>query len=178
MESQLPKFTREPEKYSRLRLLEALQELYLSIMMLKEGYSRNSAGKLFLSWKALLSSLVVSNFNKIIERKRREGREDEVKWYLRIGYTAPTTGLVGVSRDLEDLGYRGIVNLTTAMLGVHRYAYNGLDRDVSPFGSRREAIISLKELMKSELEIIESLNLDQEGRELVEKIRRELNELG
>ena len=121
---------------------------------------------------------MVSNFNKIIERKRREGREDEVKWYLRIGYTAPTTGLVGVSRDLENLGYRGIVNLTTAMLGVHRYAHNGLDRDVSPFSSRREAIIALKGLMKSEIEIIESLNLDQEGRELVEKIRRELNELG
>ncbi|MFP3074851.1 MAG: PaREP1 family protein [Caldivirga sp.] len=112
----------------------------------------------------------MSNFNKIIERKRREGREDEVKWYLRIGYTAPTTGLVSVSRDLEDLGYRGIVNLTTAMLGVHRYAYNGLDRDVSPFGSRREAIISLKELMKSELEIIESLNLDQRGGSLLRRL--------
>jgi len=36
MESQLPKFTRESEKYSRLRLLEVLQELYLSIVMLKE----------------------------------------------------------------------------------------------------------------------------------------------
>ncbi|BBG27895.1 hypothetical protein IC007_2450 [Sulfuracidifex tepidarius] len=79
MESQLPKFAKEPEKYSKLRLLEALQELYLSVEMLKEGYSRNSASKFFLSWKALLSSIAVSNFNKIVEDKRKEGKEDEVK---------------------------------------------------------------------------------------------------
>ena len=115
MESQLPKFIKELEKYSRLRLLESLQELYLSIEMLKEGYSRNSANKLFLSWKALLSSIVVSNFNKIVEKKRREVKEEEVKWYLRIGYSAPTTGLVGISRDLEDLGFKGLVTLTTAI---------------------------------------------------------------
>ncbi|WP_311732931.1 PaREP1 family protein [Sulfurisphaera ohwakuensis] len=70
---------KEPEKYSRLRLLESLQELYLSVEMLKAGYSRNSASKLFLSWKALLSSIVVTNFNKIVEKKKKEGKEDEVK---------------------------------------------------------------------------------------------------
>ena len=173
MESQLPKFTREPEKYSRLRLLEALEELYLSLEMLKEGYSRNSASKLFLSWKALLSSLVVSNFNKIIEKKKREGKDDEVKWYLRIGYSA-TTGLIGISQDLEDLGFKGIINLTTAMLGIHRYAYNGLDKDISPFHSRNDAIISIKVLIKTEIEIISSMKLEDEEKELIEKIKAKL----
>ncbi|WP_231113773.1 PaREP1 family protein [Sulfurisphaera ohwakuensis] len=56
-----------------------MQELYLSVEMLKAGYSRNSASKLFLSWKALLSSIVVTNFNKIVEKKKKEGKEDEVK---------------------------------------------------------------------------------------------------
>ena len=60
MESQLPKSLRDPKKYSELRLLEAIEELYLGVKMLKEGYSRISANKLFLSWKALLSSLVAS----------------------------------------------------------------------------------------------------------------------
>ena len=60
MESQLPKFLKDPKKYSELRLLEAIEELYLGVKMLKEGYSRISANKLFLSWKALLSSLVAS----------------------------------------------------------------------------------------------------------------------
>ncbi|BFI75846.1 PaREP1 family protein [Sulfurisphaera ohwakuensis] len=177
MESQLPKFIREPEKYSRLRLLESLQELYLSVEMLKAGYNRNSASKLFLSWKALLSSIVVTNFNKIVEKKKKEGKEDEVKWYLRIGYSAPTTGLVGISRDLEDLGFKGLVTLTTAMLGIHRYAYNGLDEDISPFHSRNDAIISIKELVRAEVEIISSMKLGDEERELLEKIKKKLNEI-
>jgi hypothetical protein len=177
MESQLPKFTREPEKYSRLRLLEALQELYLSIEMLKEGYTRNSASKLFLSWKALMSSLVVSNFNKIIEKKKKEGKEDDIKWYLRIGYSAPTTGLMGIARDLEDLGFKGLVNLTTAMLGIHKYAYNGLDEDISPFHSRKDAIIALKELIKSEIDIVNVNSLDEEEKELLEKIKKEIDKL-
>jgi len=141
--------------------------------MLKEGYSRNSASKLFLSWKALLSSLVVSNFNKIIEKKKREGKDDEVKLHLRIGYSAPT-GLIGISQDLEDLGFKGIINLTTAMLGIHRYAYNGLDKDISPFHSRNDAIISIKELIKTEIEIISSMKLEDEEKELIEKIKTKL----
>jgi hypothetical protein len=177
MESQLPKFTREPEKYSRLRLLESLQELYLSIEMLKEGYTRNSASKLFLSWKALMSSLVVSNFNKIIEKKKKEGKEDDIKWYLRIGYSAPTTGLMGIARDLEDLGFKGLVTLTTAMLGIHKYAYNGLDEDISPFHSRKDAIIALKELIKSEIDIVNVNSLDEEEKELLEKIKKEFDKL-
>ncbi|BCU69851.1 PaREP1 family protein [Stygiolobus caldivivus] len=177
MESQLPKFIKEPDKYSGLRLLESLQELYLSIEMLKEGYSRNSASKLFLSWKALLSSIVVSNFNKIIEKKRKEGKEEEIKWYLRIGYSAPTTGLVGISKGLEDLGFKGLVTLTTAMLGVYRYAYNGLDEDISPFHTRDEAMTSMKELMRAEVELISSMKLNDEEKELLEKIKRKLNEV-
>ncbi|MBB5254303.1 PaREP1 family protein [Sulfurisphaera ohwakuensis] len=177
MESQLPKFIKEPEKYSRLRLLESLQELYLSVEMLKAGYSRNSASKLFLSWKALLSSIVVTNFNKIVEKKKKEGKEDEVKWYLRIGYSTSTAGLVGISRDLEDLGFKGLVTLTTAMLGIHKYAYNGLDEDISPFHSRNDAIISIKELVRAEVEIISSMKLGDEERELLEKIKKKLNEI-
>ena len=93
MESQLPKFLKDPKKYSELRLLEAVEELYLGVKMLKEGYSRNAANKLFLSWKALLSSLVASNFDKVVGKKLREGKVEEAEWYRRVGYTAPTTGL-------------------------------------------------------------------------------------
>jgi len=52
---------------------------------------------------------------------------------LKIGYSAPTTGLIGISRDLEDIGFKGLVNLTTAILSIHRYAYNGLDKDIKSF---------------------------------------------
>ena len=48
-------FKVEPEKYSRLRLLESLQELYLSVEMLKAGYPKERARELRLS--ALSQSL-------------------------------------------------------------------------------------------------------------------------
>ncbi|BFI74262.1 hypothetical protein YN1HA_3600 [Sulfurisphaera ohwakuensis] len=79
-----------------------------------------------------------------------------------------------ISRDLEDLGFKGLVTLTTAMLGIYRYAYNGLDEDISPFHSRNDAI---KELVRAEVEIISSMKLGNEERELLEKIKKKLNEI-
>jgi len=51
----------------------------------------------------------------------------------------------------EDLGFKGITNLTAAMLGIHRYAYNGLDKDISPFHGRNDALILIKELIETEI---------------------------
>ena len=175
MESQLPKFLKDPKKYSELRLLEAIEELYLGVKMLKEGYSRNAANKLFLSWKALLSSLVTSNFDKVVGKKLREGKVEEAEWYRKVGYSAPTTGLVGISKDLEELGYNGLIALTTAMLGVHKY--NGLDPDMGPFPSRREALTAIRGLALEELKLISSLELNAEQREALERVKRELGSL-
>ncbi|BBG25112.1 hypothetical protein IC006_2447 [Sulfuracidifex tepidarius] len=86
--------------------------------------------------------------------------------------------MMGISRDLEGLSFKGLVNLTTAMLGVHRYAYNGLGDGISPFHSRSEAIISIKGLMTAEIDIISSMDIGNEERELLEKIKKELNSVG
>ncbi|WP_052302258.1 hypothetical protein [Acidianus hospitalis] len=62
------------------------------------------------------------------------------------------------------------------MLGIHKYAYNGLD-DISPFHSRKDAIIALKELIKSEIDIVNVNSLDEEEKELLEKIKKEIDKL-
>ncbi|AEE94675.1 PaREP1 family protein [Acidianus hospitalis W1] len=49
--------------YASLRLLECLTEIRISLEMLKEGYSRNSAQKCFIAWKAFLSELASLNLD-------------------------------------------------------------------------------------------------------------------
>ncbi|BDB98040.1 hypothetical protein [Saccharolobus caldissimus] len=75
------------------------------------------------------------------------------------------------------IGFKGLVNLTTAILSIHRYAYNGLDKDISPFHSRKDAIIAIKELIKAEIEIISLLKLGDEEKELIEKIKKNLDKI-
>jgi hypothetical protein len=52
-----------------------------------------------MSVKSIVSALIVSNFGrlvKVVDGGRRV-------WYERVGYSAPTTGLIGISRDLGGL---------------------------------------------------------------------------
>nr|WP_256202654.1 PaREP1 family protein [Sulfuracidifex tepidarius] len=57
----------------------------LGLKLLKEGFSRNSANKVFLSWKAFISALTVINLDKM----PRDEKEKE--WYYKTGFLAPTT---------------------------------------------------------------------------------------
>lgn len=54
------------EDYVEARIIESLSDLLLSLTLWKEGYTRNSAGKAFSAVKALLSALIITNEEKLI----------------------------------------------------------------------------------------------------------------
>ncbi|WP_243679652.1 hypothetical protein [Vulcanisaeta souniana] len=47
-------------------------------------------------------------------------------WYEDAGYSAPTTGLIGISKDLKKLGIDVEAAVKTTLL-LHRFSYNGFD---------------------------------------------------
>jgi hypothetical protein len=97
------------EAYIKVRIIESLQGLQLAVRLLKEGFSRNAASKVFMAWKAMISALVAAN----LEKMPRDDKERE--WYMKAGFLAPTTGLKGISQRLEELGYK-VLDLTSTAL--------------------------------------------------------------
>ena len=133
MESKIPTIEKHRDAFIKIKIIESLEELTLALKLLKEGFSRNSASKIFLSWKALISALTVMNLEKMPKD------EKEKEWYYKTGFLAPTTGLKGISQRLEELGYK-VNHLTSTALALHRYAYNGLYKGASDYSDRDEAI--------------------------------------
>jgi len=133
VESKIPTIEKHRDAFIKIKIIESLEELTLALKLLKEGFSRNSASKIFLSWKALISALTVMNLEKMPKD------EKEKEWYYKTGFLAPTTGLKGISQRLEELGYK-VNHLTSTALALHRYAYNGLYKGASDYSDRNEAI--------------------------------------
>jgi len=155
--------------YARNRVLESLFEVRLSIKMLKDGYSRNSANKIFLAWKAFISALVTLNLDKL-------GKDEKQKeWYNKIGFCAPTTGIKGITQELEDLGYKDLSNVTSTALLLHSYAYNGIYKGITNYSSKEEAIRDIIKLTKFILDNITSFK-DIWDNELEEEYTKSLNE--
>ncbi|BDB98193.1 MAG: PaREP1 family protein [Saccharolobus sp.] len=165
MESKIPLIEKNKEGYLKVRLIECLQELELSLLMLKEGFSRNSAGKVFMAWKAFISALVVLNLDRI----SRDEKEKE--WYFKTGFLAPTTGLKGISQRLEELGYN-VIDLTSTALALHRYAYNGLYKGASDYFERIEAIKDILHLVKETLRLLKEYFKDRWSEELEERYKK------
>jgi len=114
-------FKTNPTEYLRARLREAMVEADLAEEMLRRGLFQNAANKAFMALKALLSALVVKELSRLpVDERRRE-------WYMRVGYSAPTTGIIRIARDLEALGYSGVELMARIALMLHRFAYNGFD---------------------------------------------------
>ena len=55
------------QEYVEARVIEALDDLYLALLLWKDGRTRNAAGKAFSAVKALMSALVVANEEKLIK---------------------------------------------------------------------------------------------------------------
>jgi len=115
VESKIPLIEKNKEGYTKVRLIECLQGVELSLLRLKEGFGRNSAGKVFMAWKAFISALVVLNLDRIYRDEKKK------EWYFKTGFLASTTRLKGISQRLEDLGYN-VIDLTSTALALHRYA--------------------------------------------------------
>ncbi|QXJ29032.1 Crenarchaeal repeated sequence element [Saccharolobus shibatae B12] len=153
METKIPTIEKHRNAYIKIRVIESLDELALGLKLLKEGFSRNSANKIFLSWKALMSALTVMNLEKMPRN------EKEKEWYYKTGFLAPTTGLKGISQRLEELGYK-VNHLTSTALELHRYAYNGLYKGASDYSDREEAIRDILQLAKDILTSVRELFKD------------------
>ena len=130
-------------RYAKLRLLEAFGELALAARLLEAGPVRTAANKAFLAVKALVSSLLVYNMEKLDLDKKTSAR-------LRAReYTAPTTGLRKYSQWLLAAGI-DVEDLVNLGLLLHMFAYNGLDPggELSPYGDVEAAARDLKTLAK------------------------------
>ncbi|BBG24833.1 PaREP1 family protein [Sulfuracidifex tepidarius] len=172
MESKIPTIEKHKGAYVKIRIIESLDELTLGLKLLKEGFSRNSANKVFLSWKAFISALTVINLDKM----PRDEKEKE--WYYKTGFLAPTTGLKGISQRLDELGYK-VNHLTSTALELHRYSYNGLYKGASDYADRSEAIRDILYLSKEIMRVVKDLFRDYWGEEIEEHYKiaeRELKE--
>lgn len=134
-------FKTRPREYAKARLMEALTEAKLAEEMLNRELYQNAANKAFMALKALLSALVVLEvIEKIRDEKRRE-------WYTRVGYAAPTTGMLKIAKDLESLGYSGVELATRTVLTLRRFAYNGLDPNFVDYADLEEVEADVRQLV-------------------------------
>ena len=152
------------QNYINFKLEEVIVELNLAIELLKRGYSRNASQKAFIAWKAIVSVLVSMNLDKMPKD------EKEKEWYYKTGFLAPTTGLNGIARRLEELGYTDIIGINSLALKLHRYAYNGIYRGASDYADRKDAIEDLKVLIRKMANMLVSLGKDKEAKDILDKL--------
>ena len=117
--------------YIKARLIEVIDDLDVAFNMWLSGRTRNAAGKVFGSVKALLSALVTKELDKL------SGIDE---WYAKRGYTVPTHSLKGVATDLMNLGYAQILLLAELAMDLHDYQYNGFDPDFSRYRTRERVL--------------------------------------
>ena len=118
-----------------------------------------------MAWKAVASALVSLNLDKM----PRDEKERE--WYHKVGFLAPTTGLNGIARRLEELGYSEAVGINSLALKLHRYAYNGLYRGASDYADREDAVEDLKVLIAKLVNLLKSLGKGKEAEEVLARLK-------
>ena len=153
MERKIPAIEKHREGYIKIRVIESLQEIALAMKMLREGFSRNAAQKVFMAWKAMISALTAMNLDRLPRN------EDERKWYYKSGYLVPTKSLKGISARLEELGYSGygLSQRSTVALALHNYAYNDLLDGAGVYPSREDAVNDVIGLSRDMLALIKEL---------------------
>jgi len=155
LEKPLPKPQRDPVGYAAARVLEALLESLLALRFLKEGYTRNAAGKAYQAWRALTGALLVICQDKIKERLCVKNQE---KWLVEKAMPRiPSTRLKPLSQLLEETCIPYYSSLTDKALGLHDYQYHGPDPDLelSKYTSRSEAAYDIRVLVAELAKIVE-----------------------
>lgn len=118
--------------YRETRLKEARYEAEIAVNMLNEGLIRNAAGKAFQAWKSFLAAIsvdVISELSKVYRRRVKvRGLRERIDEALYVVAFMPTTRMFEVSKILSALNPM-IPYLTLASLELHRYQYNGPDRE-------------------------------------------------
>ena len=120
--------------YITARLIEALDDIDVAVNLWLSERTRNAAGKVFGSVKALLSALVTKELDRL------SGIDE---WYVKRGYAVPTHAIKGVTKDLSDLGYPEVSSLASLAMDLHDYQYNGFDPDYSRYRKKEEVLHDL-----------------------------------
>ncbi|MGC9178894.1 MAG: PaREP1 family protein [Vulcanisaeta sp.] len=160
-------YRKDPRTYVYAKVLDGLVEAKLALEMLIRGLIQNASAKAFMSIKSIVSALIVKNLGKIIEGLDERRRT----WYEDVGYSAPTTGLIGISRDLKRLDIDTEVIVRT-VLSLHRFSYNGFDPN----------LVDYRDLDEVKGDIIEVINWVLTIKDLFkdvwdDRLEREMNEL-
>jgi len=156
--------------YIYAKLYDCLVEGKLALEMTRKGLLQNASSKAFLSVKSAVSALVVKNLNEIIKLKD----EREKYWYENVGHSAPTTGLIGISKDLKSLGIDA-ENVVRIALTLHRFSYNGFDPNFVDYRNSEEVVSDIKEVVEWLLNL--KRYFDDLWDERLEKARKDLEEL-
>ena len=173
IEKPLPKPS--DEKYVEARLLEALVEARLALRFLREGLTRNAAGKAFQAWKALLAALLRLEFEKL---KSLAKSDEERRWLESTAVPrVPTTKMKTLARMLEEVGHGAISAWTDKALDLHDYQYHGPDPDMalSMYTTREEAAADIVMMVREIIRRVEALKSRVWSREL-EKALEELKQ--
>lgn len=112
------------DEYVEARVIESLSDLLISLNLWREGYTRNSAGKAFSAVKALLSSLIVTNEEKMLNLAKDER---EKKWIERKAHIVPSHSMYALAQMLKDAGV-DVTNLVNYASDLHEYQYNALSQ--------------------------------------------------
>ncbi|MEM1611483.1 MAG: PaREP1 family protein [Sulfolobales archaeon] len=110
------------------RFQEALKELDIAEVFLKDGLLRNAAGKAFQAWKSLLSYLALKNLELLESRYRGFKRvgSRSIPLYEWIAAVMPTNRMAEVAAIIEERIY-SVAELTALALQLHEFQYNGPD---------------------------------------------------
>jgi len=155
LEQPLPRPRRDLLGYASARALEALLEALLALRFLKEGFTRNAAGKAFQAWRALTGALLALERDKIIERL--ESKEQR-RWLEGVGIPrVPSSRLKVLGQLLDEVGYRDYTHYTSTALSLHDYQYHGPDPagELSKYTTREEAAQDIVYLLARLAEIAE-----------------------
>jgi hypothetical protein len=163
-------YKRDSKGYIYAELYDCLVEGRSALEMMQKGLLQDASSKAFLSVKSAVSALVVKNLNEIVKSKD----EREKYWYENVGYSAPTTGLIGISKVLKSLGI-DVENVVRIALTLHRFSYNGLDPNFVDYRNPEEVVSDIKEVIEWLLNL--KHYFDEFWDERLEKARKDLEEL-
>jgi len=142
------------------RFQEALKELDIAEVFLREGLVRNAAGKAFQAWKSILSYLALRNLDLLESRYKGFKRVGPrtIPLHEWIAAVMPTNRMTEVSTMIEER-IRGVAELTALALQLHEFQYNGPDPEGvrSRIPNEDTAKDLIKILLEKTREIIRSL---------------------
>jgi hypothetical protein len=161
------------EDYVEARIIESLSDLLLSLTLWKEGYTRNSVGKAFSAVKALLSALIITNEEKLINLAKDD---KEKKWIKKKAHIVPTHAMYGLSQRLKDIGI-DVINIVNYALNLHDYQYNGFEPGFSRYRKKEEVFTDLITLVNETRKVIDTYYSKYEVKEILEKIDELIKEL-